>query len=69
MNKIRRLYDKAGLFITRLYVEEKGASGIEYALIAAMVAVIIAVFVDPVNAQIRSVLNDILEALGGTAQT
>jgi len=44
--------------------DEEGASAIEYALLAAMVAVAIAVFVPTINAAITGVFNQILAALG-----
>jgi len=54
--------------IARKFVrDEEGASAIEYALVAAMVAVIVALFVSPVSAVIRTTFNKILTGLGGTA--
>ncbi|MFC6671225.1 Flp family type IVb pilin [Marinobacterium aestuariivivens] len=54
----------------RLFVQdEEGASGIEYALLAAMVGAILALFVTPVGDQILATMNDILTAMGGTAVT
>lgn len=47
--------------------DEEGASAIEYALIAAMVAVVLVLFVTPVGTQVKSIFNQILVALGGTA--
>lgn len=41
---------------------QRGASGIEYALIATMVAVILVLFVQPINAAIRAVFQDIVNA-------
>lgn len=43
--------------------DEEGASGIEYALIGAMVAVVIATFSDAVKAGISSVFTEIVAAL------
>lgn len=48
---------------------QQGASAIEYALLAAMVAVVIALFVTPIGDAILATLNDVLVALGGTAVT
>lgn len=45
--------------------DEEGASAIEYALLAAMVAVVVATFVSPVSAVIRSTFASILSGLGG----
>ncbi|WP_417879654.1 Flp family type IVb pilin [Vibrio sp.] len=47
--------------------DEKGASGIEYVLIAVMVAIVIALFTTGMGTQIKAELNKVLEALGGTA--
>ena len=43
--------------------DEEGASGIEYALVAAMVAVALVLFVEPVRTAISTVFTDIQEAL------
>lgn len=54
--------------IARKFIrDEEGASAIEYALLAAMVAVIVALFVTPVSTVIKSTFNSILTGLGGTA--
>jgi pilus assembly protein Flp/PilA len=47
--------------------DEEGASGIEYAIIAGMVAIAFSFFVTPIGAQIRIRMNAVLVALGGTA--
>lgn len=44
--------------------DEEGASGIEYALIAAMVAVVIAGFTTPIQTAIKNVFTKIQAALG-----
>jgi pilus assembly protein Flp/PilA len=44
--------------------DEEGASGIEYALIAAMVAVVIAGFSTPIQTAIKGVFTKIQTALG-----
>jgi pilus assembly protein Flp/PilA len=46
-----------------------GASAIEYAIVVAMVAVVVVVFVTPVGAKVLAIFNSILVSLGGTAQT
>lgn len=43
--------------------DEEGASAIEYALIAAMVAIALVAFVQPINTAITAIFNDILGAL------
>ena len=52
---------------TQFVRDEEGASAIEYALIDAMVAVVLVLFVTPVGNQVKSIFNQILVALGGTA--
>jgi pilus assembly protein Flp/PilA len=43
--------------------DEEGASAIEYALIAAMVAIAIVAFVDPVNTAVKAIFTQIQTAL------
>jgi pilus assembly protein Flp/PilA len=43
--------------------DEEGASAIEYALIAAMVAIALVAFVDPINAAITAIFTQIQGAL------
>ncbi|ABI57506.1 Flp family type IVb pilin [Alkalilimnicola ehrlichii MLHE-1] len=52
-------------FLLKLWKDEEGASAIEYALIAAMVAVALVAFVGPVRDAITGIFNDILNALTG----
>ncbi|HEX6590436.1 MAG TPA: Flp family type IVb pilin [Moraxellaceae bacterium] len=47
--------------------DESGATAIEYALIAALIAVAIIATVRATGVQVRSVFNSILTGLGGTA--
>ncbi|WP_166218324.1 Flp family type IVb pilin [Pseudomonas atagonensis] len=47
----------------------EAASAIEYAIVVAMVAVVIVVFVTPVGARVLVMFNNLLVALGGTAVT
>ncbi|WP_445179897.1 Flp family type IVb pilin [Pseudomonas sp. McL0111] len=47
----------------------EAASAIEYAIVVAMVAVVVVIFVTPVGAKVLGIFNNILVALGGTAQT
>jgi len=49
-------------FIIKLLREEEGASALEYALLAAMVAVVIATFVTPVGTAIKAVFQSVLDA-------
>ena len=43
--------------------DEEGASAIEYALIAAMVAIALVAFVDPINTAISNIFTQIQGAL------
>lgn len=43
--------------------DEEGASAIEYALIAAMVAIALVAFVDPINAAVTTIFTSIRTAL------
>jgi pilus assembly protein Flp/PilA len=45
--------------------DEEGASGIEYALVAAMVAVGIASFVTPIRTAVTGTFTTVRTALGG----
>ena len=51
--------------VSRLIRDEGGASALEYALLAAMVAVIIATFVPTISAEISTIFGKILTALQG----
>jgi pilus assembly protein Flp/PilA len=52
-----------------LYKHEEGASAIEYAIVVAMVAVVVVVFVTPLGDRMLAIFNNVLVSLGGTAQT
>jgi pilus assembly protein Flp/PilA len=54
---------RARLFFKRT----DGASAIEYAVIIAMVALVIITFITPLGAVVKSTFNTVLVALGGTA--
>ncbi|MBK5551732.1 Flp family type IVb pilin [Pseudomonas sp. 10S4] len=47
---------------------EDGASAIEYAIVVAMVAVVVVAFVTPLGNRVLQYFNDILVGLGGVAQ-
>lgn len=52
----------------KLFIEDRaGASAIEYAIVAAMVAVVVVTFITPIGAKVKIVFNSILTGLGGTA--
>lgn len=54
---------RARLFLDRT----DGASAIEYAIVVAMVAVVVVAFVTPMGAKVLNIFNNVLVALGGTA--
>jgi len=49
--------------ILNFFYDEEGASAIEYALIAAMVAIALVAFVDPINLAITGIFTNIQNAL------
>ncbi|MBF8746026.1 Flp family type IVb pilin [Pseudomonas putida] len=58
------------MLLTKLYIRcklflqsKEGASGIEYAVIAAMVAVALAAFVTPISEQVTALMNTIQTAI------
>ncbi|MFB4251511.1 Flp family type IVb pilin [Pseudomonas idahonensis] len=58
------------LLRVRLFFDRtEGASAIEYAIVVAMVAVVVVAFVTPVGERVLAIFNSILTSLGGTAVT
>lgn len=56
------------LFKIRLFFDRtEGASAIEYAIVVAMIAVVVVVFVTPMGDRVLAVFNNLLVALQGTA--
>ena len=55
--------------LRRFVKNEEAASAIEYAVIVAMVALVLFAMVTPMGTAIRDRFNDIIEALGGTPAT
>lgn len=54
----------------RLFLNsEEGASAIEYAIVVAMVAVVVVVFVTPMGTKVFNIFNNVLTSLGGAALT
>ena len=53
----------------RLIKNKDGASAIEYAIIVAMVALVLFTMVTPMGGAIRGKFNDIIVAMGGSATT
>lgn len=56
------LFLRARLFFNRT----DGASAIEYAIVVAMVAVVVVAFVTPMGTKVLNIFNSVLTALGGT---
>lgn len=56
---------RARLFFDRT----EGASAIEYAIVVAMVAVVVVAFVTPLGDRVLAIFNNILTSLGGEAVT
>lgn len=52
-----------------LFKSEEGASAIEYAIVVAMVAVVVVAFVTPLGDRVLAIFNNVLTSLGGTAVT
>jgi pilus assembly protein Flp/PilA len=63
--KLDYLVARARLFLN----SEEGASAIEYAIVVAMVAVVVVAFVTPLGGRVLHYFNTILVGLGGTAVT
>lgn len=55
--------------LRRFVKDEEAASAIEYAVIVAMVALVLFAMVTPMGSAIRARFNEIIVALGGTATT
>ncbi|RON03726.1 hypothetical protein BK659_22805 [Pseudomonas brassicacearum] len=62
LNVVRYLYIRFQLFMTRT----EGASAIEYALIVAMVALVVIAFVGPMGNSVKGTFNKVITSLGGT---
>lgn len=56
--------------LVEFYRDEEGASAIEYALIAAMVAVALVTFITPIRGAVTDIFDSIKDALtSGSAQS
>lgn len=51
----------------KFWRDEEGASAIEYALIAAMVAIVLVVFIEPINNAVTGIFTRIQNALTDAA--
>lgn len=73
LNTVLKVYVPAQMFLarqTKLFVKRtEGASGIEYAIIAAMVAVVIAVISPEVGTAITNTFKKITESLNPSTPT
>jgi pilus assembly protein Flp/PilA len=58
-----KMYSSIKTAIIKFWRDEEGASGIEYALIAAMVAIVLATFVTPISQKITTIFTSISNAL------
>lgn len=71
LNTVLKVYVPTQVFLTpqvKLFAQRTdGASGIEYALIAGMVAVAIITFVSPIKTQVNLIFTAIQEALTSAA--
>ncbi|RON03724.1 pilin [Pseudomonas brassicacearum] len=59
---VRYLFIRFQLFMSRT----EGASAIEYALIVAMVGLVVVAFVTPLGDSVKATFNKVVGALGGT---
>ncbi|AKA26838.1 Flp family type IVb pilin [Pseudomonas chlororaphis] len=55
------------LRLRQLLVASEGASAIEYAIVVAMVAVVVVAFVSPMGDRVLAIFNNVLVALQGVA--
>ncbi|BAQ72383.1 MULTISPECIES: Flp family type IVb pilin [Pseudomonas] len=62
---LQYLWLRARLFFDRT----DGASAIEYAIVVAMVAVVVVAFVTPLGNRVLAIFNNVLVALGGATVT
>lgn len=70
LDTVLKVYAPAQAFCVyhtqQLIKRKDGASGIEYAIIAAMVAVALAAFVPAISGAVRNTFNTLTTAIGGT---
>lgn len=54
----------------RLFLDDtEAASAIEYAIVVAMVAVVVVVFITPIGGKVFAIFDSLIVALGGSSQT
>lgn len=61
------MFDYFLLRLRLLLLSTEGASAIEYAIVVAMVAVVVVVFISPMGDRVLAIFNNLLVALQGTA--
>ncbi|WP_232216391.1 Flp family type IVb pilin [Methylobacter marinus] len=66
MNNKKMEGSKMKKWLSAFIRDEEGASGIEYALVAAMVAIALVAFVPTINTAITGIFQQISDALTGT---
>ncbi|MFI8480633.1 Flp family type IVb pilin [Pseudomonas sp. NPDC078700] len=64
INVIRKLHIAAVVKTHKFIKEEKGAAGIEYAIVATLVAVALVGFAGPISTEVKSIFSDICTAIG-----
>lgn len=69
INMIRKLHIAAVVKTTTFLKEEKGAAGIEYAITATLVAVVLVSFSSDIKDGLDTVFGQICSALGSTCGT
>ncbi|AZZ74204.1 Flp family type IVb pilin [Pseudomonas sp. RU47] len=65
----RMILDYLMARVRLLVKNEEAASAIEYAIVVAMVAVVVVAFVTPLGNRVLAYFNNILTGLGGTGVT
>ncbi|MFJ7885521.1 Flp family type IVb pilin [Pseudomonas sp. NPDC096917] len=70
LNTVLKVYVPTQMFVAqqakKFAKQTEGASGIEYAIIAAMVAIALAAFVTPISGQIKTMFTTIQTAVTKT---
>lgn len=64
---LTKLFVNTKIVLENYKNNEQGVTAIEYGLIAAATAVVIGAAMTPVGAQLKSIFNDVITALGGQA--
>ncbi|MCL7421798.1 MAG: Flp family type IVb pilin [Methylobacter sp.] len=69
MNNKKMEGSKMKKWLSAFLRDEEGASGIEYALVAAMVAIALVTFIEPINQAVGRIFSDIKETLEKASPT